>query len=219
MGGNQDSYRHLALPSRTGIPSAAHRTLLACHSPPSFDVPTIKKCLGINAAPHAHRDLPQLPEPETLNPALLCRKMPIAPPQPLSPLRCPPRSTDLSILSRSLTRPRKAGQGGRGGRRKGGVVYPRIPTLSARPKASDNLAHHRYSSLASQLSCKQLSQSNRHIFSRCKLEPRMIGEAAHTSSTCGAARQKARPRYREALLCCKECRLSLRHLNLRSGLL
>lgn len=103
-----------------------------------------------------------------MNPALLCRKMPIAPPQPLSPLRCPPRSTDLSILSRSLTRPRKAGQGGRGGRRKGGVVYPRIPTLSARPKASDNLAHHRYSSLASQLSCKQLSQSNRHIFSRCK---------------------------------------------------
>jgi hypothetical protein len=174
MGGNQDSYRHLALPSRTGIPSAAHRTLLACHSPPSFDVPTVKKCLGVNAAPHAHRDLPQLPEPETLNPALLCRKMPIAPPQPLSPLRCPPRSTDLSILSRSLTRPRKAGQGGRGGRRKGGVVYPRIPTLSARPKASDNLAHHRYSSLASQLSCKQLSQSNRHIFSRCKLEPRMI---------------------------------------------
>jgi hypothetical protein len=166
MGGNQDSYRHLALPSRTGIPSAAHRTLLACHSPPSFDVPTVKKCLGVNAAPHAHRDLPQLPEPETLNPALLCRKMPIAPPQPLSPLRCPPRSTDLSILSRSLTRPRKAGQGGRGGRRKGGVVYPRIPTLSARPKASDNLAHHRYSSLA--------SQSNRHIFSRCKLEPRMI---------------------------------------------
>ncbi len=163
--------------------------------------------------------------------------------QPLSPLRCPPRSTDLSILSRSLTRPRKAGQGGRGGRRKGGVVYPRILTLSARPKASDNLAHHRYSSLASQLSCKQLSQSNRHIFSRCKLEPRMIlssrispdlrnqtntkcatawgnlREAAHTSSTCGAARQKARPRYREALLCCKECRLSLRHLNLRSGLL
>lgn len=115
---NQNSYKHLALLSRTGILSAAHRTLLTCHSLPSFDVPTVKKCLDVNAASHAHRDLPQLPEPETLNPALLCRKMPIAPPQPLSPLRCPPRSTDLSILSRSLTRPREAGQGGRGGRRR-----------------------------------------------------------------------------------------------------
>jgi len=157
-----------------------------------------------------------------LNPALLCRKMSIAPPQPLSPLRCPPRSTDLSILSRSLTRPRKAGQGGRGGRREGGVVYPRIPTLSARPKASNNLAHYRYSSLASQLSYKQLSQSNRHIFSRykqCSAGAPYDQEAAHMSSTCGAARQKARPRYHEALLYYKECRLSLRHLNLRSGLL
>lgn len=164
------------MPSRTGIPSAAYCTLLACHSPLSFNVPIVKKCLGINAAFHAHKDLPQLPKLETLNPALLCRKMPIAPSQPLSPLRCPPRSTNLSILSRLLTRPRKAGQGGKGGRRKGEVVYPRIPTLSARPKASDNLAHHRYFSLASQLLCKQLSQSNRHIFSRCKLEPRMIGK-------------------------------------------
>lgn len=49
------------------------------------------------------------------------------------------------------------------------------------------------SSLASQLSCKQLSQSNRHIFSRykqCSARAPYDQEAAHTSSTCGAARQK-----------------------------
>jgi hypothetical protein len=80
MGGNQDLYRHLTLPLRTGIPSAAYCTLLPCHSPPSFNVPTVKKCLGVNAAPYTHRDLPQLPEPKTLNPALLYQKMPIAPP-------------------------------------------------------------------------------------------------------------------------------------------
>ena len=127
MGGTQDSYRL----SRTALAEQEYPLRPTVHSwsailPPLLTYPP-SKCLSVNAAPHAHRDLPQLPEPETFNPALSCRKMPIAPPRPPSPLRCPPRSTDLSILSRSLARPRKAGQRGRGGRRKGGVVYPRIP--------------------------------------------------------------------------------------------
>jgi hypothetical protein len=48
-----------------------------------------------------------------------------------------------------LTRLRKAGQGGRGSQRKGGVVYPQILTLSACLKALDNLVYYRYSLLAS----------------------------------------------------------------------
>jgi hypothetical protein len=49
----------------------AHRILLACYSPSSFNIPTIKKYLNINAAPYIYRDLLQLPEPKTLNPMLL----------------------------------------------------------------------------------------------------------------------------------------------------
>ncbi|CAM6005563.1 unnamed protein product [Sphagnum balticum] len=54
--------------------------------------------------------------------------MPIAYPRPLSLLRCPPRSTDLSILSRSLARPRKAEQGGSNDRREESYIlgYHRI---------------------------------------------------------------------------------------------
>jgi hypothetical protein len=52
-----------------------------------------------------------------------CALMPEdAPLRPLSPLRYPPRSTNLSILSRSLARPRNAEQRGSDDQRKGRVV-------------------------------------------------------------------------------------------------
>ncbi len=44
--------------------------------PPS-DHPSGQKCLGVNAAPLAQRDLPQLQGPDTANPALSYRNTPI----------------------------------------------------------------------------------------------------------------------------------------------
>jgi hypothetical protein len=70
--------------------------------------------------------------------------MPLVPPQPPSPLRYPPRSTDHSSLSRSLVRPRQAEQGGSDDRDKGWRRISLDTTVSAPPKTLGRLAYHRY---------------------------------------------------------------------------
>jgi len=142
----------------------AHRTLLACHSPPSSDVPTVKNALA-SMPPLMHTEIYH--SYQSLRPSILrshAGRWPL-------PLRDHylhfavhhDRPISVSFLDRW--------QGHEKLSKEAGV----------------------FSSLASQLSCEQLSQSNRHIFSRCKqcsAGAPYDQEAADTLSTCGAARQK-----------------------------
>jgi hypothetical protein len=77
-GKSTGSSRLLALPSQNqntlcGPPYHA----MLCYSLPLPDALSVKKCLGVNAAPLVQRDPPQLQGPDTVDPALSHRNMPI----------------------------------------------------------------------------------------------------------------------------------------------
>jgi hypothetical protein len=140
---------------RTGIRSVAHRTLLACHSPPSSDV---------NATPLVQGDPPQLQTPKTFDPTLSCRKMPIR--HHLHFAVHHDRSISVSFLDR---------QRGHEKLNKEAVTIKRRSrmtsdtTVSAHPKASGRLAPiPGYSRRPASQLPSVLAQSHRQILSRSK---------------------------------------------------
>jgi hypothetical protein len=145
---------------------------------------------------HAQGDPPQLQGPEAFDPALSCRKMPIAHPRPPTPPRCLPRSADLSILSRSLARPRKAEQGGSDDRREGRRRMTSDTTVSAHPKASGRLAYPRYSRRRRLSShAGQLAREGGRMTSDIALSarPKASGRLAHSRSSPSSGVSAANP--------------------------
>ena len=100
-----------------------------------------EKCLGVNAAPSRAERSAAAARPYYRQSCALIPEY--AHPQPLPPLRCAPRWADLSIISRSSARPRKAEQEGATIVVRGEGCMTSDIALSARPKASGRLVHYR----------------------------------------------------------------------------
>jgi len=76
-GKSKGSCRLLALPSQNRNTLCGPLYTPAMPGSPPSDALSVKKCLVVNVTPLAQRDLPQLQRPDTVDPALSSRNMPI----------------------------------------------------------------------------------------------------------------------------------------------